>query len=395
MVLTFLVSHRDGQFKSVTRAALSLFSQSYELLCLLRDRGVQSVVRPYELIAVQLPLIPPPADGVSVSAGSSPSSNSTFSSVVGSSSSATASTTALTSFNSTASYSSLCLVTEFVDGSPLSTYYSQPRYSTGFPLLEFFPAAVSLLTTLASVQAAHILHRDLTHYSVLYAPRSRTVRLIDFGSSELSAVSRAESSSSFHGTLAFVSPEQTGRVNRGVDARSDLYSVGVMLYQMATGQLPFVAQERDELELVHAIITRLPAAPITVRPSLPSMVSAIIMKLLNKNADERYQSAKGVLYDLLAVYEQLRSQHSGLLELSHIAPAPPVSASPVLSVSSASDDIPTPMSVDPNHLHSHRAHSHTRLVVPVLLLVLLVSRRDALATHCRPLSPGYSTTRHR
>ena len=353
LVLKFLVNHRDGHFKPVSRAALSLFSQSYELLCLLRDRGVQGIVRPYELIAVHLPLNPLPSDGSSssVASAASPSSSSPTAAIVGSSSSATASATALASFSSSSSYSSLCLVAEYVDGFPLSTYYQQSRYSGGFPLLEFFPAASALLSAVASIHSAHVLHRDLTHNNVLYVPSSLTVRLIDFGSSQLTQINGQDSSTAFQGTLAFVSPEQTGRVNRGVDARSDLYSVGVLMYQMLTGQLPFVSEERDELELVHAIITRLPAAPVSLRPSIPSMLSAVVMKMLAKNADERYQSARGVQYDLLVVYEQLRAQHRGLPELNHTAPPPPsTSPSPAPSASStrSDDGTPTPMSLDPS-----------------------------------------------
>ena len=366
-MLKFLVNARDGQYKPVTRTALSLFSQSYELLCLLRDRGVQGIVRPYELIAVQLPLSskPLPADGAAVSSASSTSSYpSPAPSIVGSSSSAIASATALASPGTNTSYSSLCLVTEHVDGFPLATCCSQPRYASGFSLLEFFPAASSLVSAVASIHAAHVLHRNLTHNNVLYVPNSHTIRLIDFGSSQMTHANREESSKEFQGTLAFVSPEQTGRVNRGVDARSDLYSVGVLLYQLLTGRLPFVSEERDELELVHSIITRLPTAPSTIRPSVPPMLSAVVMKLLAKNADDRYQSAAGVLYDLRLVYEQLRSQHSGLPDLIHIpsAQAPPTT-SPLPSSSPANDDdTPTPMSLDPS-TPIYTPLSHTRTLV--------------------------------
>jgi serine/threonine protein kinase len=97
------------------------------------------------------------------------------------------------------------------------------------------------------------------------------------------------------GTLAYMSPEQTGRMNRSIDARSDLYSLGVTLYQMLTGVLPFAAA--DPLEWVHCHIARQPVAPLD-RSAVPEPLSAIIMKLLAKNAEERYQTASGLEVDL-------------------------------------------------------------------------------------------------
>jgi hypothetical protein len=97
------------------------------------------------------------------------------------------------------------------------------------------------------------------------------------------------------GTLAYMSPEQTGRMNRSIDARSDLYSLGVTLYQMLTGVLPFAAA--DPLEWVHCHIARQPVAPVS-RRAVPEPLSAIIMRLLAKNAEERYQTASGLEADL-------------------------------------------------------------------------------------------------
>ena len=384
--LKFLINCREGAFRPVNRAQLSLFSQQYELLCQMRDKGVHGVIRPFELIGVQLPLQLPSATSSSSSSVSSPSPSSATSATSSSSASFSilaasnsASNSHLPSTSATsAMYSTLCLVTEFFPGSAMSTLYSQPRYSSGFPLLEFLPVALSILSSVASIHSAHILHKDLTHNNVLYDPATRATRIIDFGLSEIQLVDSAKggkstgASDGFQGTLAFVSPEQTGRVNRGVDARSDLYSVGVMLYQMATGQLPFVAQERDELELVHAIITRLPAAPITVRPSLPSMVSAIIMKLLNKNADERYQSARGVEQDVQKVYSQLLTQTEGITRSPRLAPTSlhGTTISPLRSPSpggfrSRTPSPPASPSLPPLHPATATASSHPDLSIDV------------------------------
>src|SRR5262249_56293057 len=105
----------------------------------------------------------------------------------------------------------------------------------------------------------------------------------------------AEAPELVSGTLAYMAPEQTGRMNRSIDSRSDLYSLGVMLYQMLTGSLPFMAS--DPMEWVHCHIARKPAPPSERVKNVPPAVSAIIMKLLAKTAEERYQMAAGVESD--------------------------------------------------------------------------------------------------
>ena len=322
--LKFLINFHSHRFHTVHRTELSLFAQQYELLRMVAEKGVQGVIRPYELLEVQLPLNPQTAlqhsSHMAAAAGATPNGlpprplpaiSAITSATNSSASSPMQSSHSLFSSSPATSYRTLCLVTDYFPGRPLASLYTQPRYAAGFPLLELLPVALSLLATVASIHSAHIVHKDLTHNNVLYEPNSRQLRVVDFGLSELrigEGPSVASGNSRFQGTLAFVSPEQTGRVNRGVDARSDLYSVGVLLYQMLTGKLPFVSEERDELELVHAIITRLPVAPLVHRPTLPAMLSAVVMKLLAKNADERYQSARGVEQDLAKVHQQLVAQ---------------------------------------------------------------------------------------
>ena len=158
--------------------------------------------------------------------------------------------------------------------------------------------AASIANTLGLVHQRHVIHRDIKPYNVLFDPVTQRTTLIDFGiASRLSQESqRAQSLDSLEGTLAYMSPEQTGRMNRPIDHRTDMYSLGVTLYEMLTRRLPFTS--RDPLELVHSHIARMPAPPREVAPDVPEVVSEIVMKLLAKAAEDRYQTARGLEADL-------------------------------------------------------------------------------------------------
>ena len=134
----------------------------------------------------------------------------------------------------------------------------------------------------------------------------------------------AESPELVSGTLAYMAPEQTGRMNRSIDSRSDLYSLGVTLYQMLTGSLPFTAS--DPMEWVHCHIARVPVPPRERRREVPETVSAIILKLLSKTAEDRYQTAAGLTADLrkcLTEWESCRAHQFVLPRRTrHFRPAP-------------------------------------------------------------------------
>ncbi len=104
------------------------------------------------------------------------------------------------------------------------------------------------------------------------------------------------------GTLAYISPEQTGRMNRGIDYRTDFYSLGVTLYELLTGELPF--QSNDPMELLHCHIAKQP--PSVIRDEIPQVILDIVMKLMAKNAEDRYQSALGLKFDLENCLHQLQ-----------------------------------------------------------------------------------------
>ena len=156
--------------------------------------------------------------------------------------------------------------------------------------------AVGLATVLGQVHRQGFIHKDIKPANVL-VDKASNVWLTGFGiASQLPHERQVPAPPEIiAGTLAYMAPEQTGRMNRSMDARSDLYSLGVTLYQMLTGHLPFAAA--DPLEWVHCHIARQPASPGD-RAAIPEPLCAIVMKLLAKNAEERYQTAFGLESDL-------------------------------------------------------------------------------------------------
>jgi PAS domain S-box-containing protein len=162
----------------------------------------------------------------------------------------------------------------------------------------FLRLAVGIASALAKVHQSGLVHKDVKPANILVHPESGEVRLTGFGlASRLTRErQRPEPPESIAGTLAYMAPEQTGRMNRSVDSRSDLYAFGVTLYQMLTGSLPFTAV--DPMELVHSHIAREALPPHERVARVAPILSAIVMKLLAKAPEERYQTAAGVEADL-------------------------------------------------------------------------------------------------
>ena len=173
----------------------------------------------------------------------------------------------------------------------------------------FLRLAINLATALGKVHQHELIHKDLNPANILVNCADGQVRLTGFGiASRLPRERQApDPPEVIAGTLAYMAPEQTGRMNRSVDARSDLYALGVIFYQMLTGALPFTAA--DPMEWVHCHVARLPVPPAERVPDLPAVLSAITMKLLAKAAEDRYQSVAGLESDLrrcLATWEDQR-----------------------------------------------------------------------------------------
>src|SRR5260370_23540404 len=159
---------------------------------------------------------------------------------------------------------------------------------------QFVRLAICLANALTGLHKSGLIHKDLKPANVLVAPATGEVRLMGFGiASRLSRERQApEAPELIAGTLAYMAPEQTGRMNRSIDSRSDLYALGVTLYEMITGSLPFTAS--DPLEWVHCHIARQAVPPHERSQNVPVPVSAIVMRLLAKTPEERYPTAAGL-----------------------------------------------------------------------------------------------------
>ncbi|WAS89871.1 AAA family ATPase [Nannocystis punicea] len=180
------------------------------------------------------------------------------------------------------------------------------RPSHRLSLLEALDLAVALAEGLAAVHAAGLIHRDLRPQNVLVGARG-AVKITGFGvDAELTRAHEQLYAPAVLGdVLPYVSPEQTGRMNRGVDYRTDFYALGVLVYQALTGRRPFEAL--DPMELIHAHLALAPTPLTRVDSTIPEAVSGIVLKLLAKNAEDRYQSAEGLLADLERCRDALRS----------------------------------------------------------------------------------------
>ncbi len=160
-------------------------------------------------------------------------------------------------------------------------------------MTQFLRLAVGTRNRTQRAARKGLIHKDVKPANVLVNTATGQVRLMGFGiASRLPRERQAPEPPEFiAGTLAYMAPEQTGRMNRSIDSRSDLYALGVTLYEMLTGTLPFTAS--DPMELVHSHIARQPVPPGERLNGIPGPVSAIVMKLLAKTAEERYQTAVG------------------------------------------------------------------------------------------------------
>jgi len=215
------------------------------------------------------------------------------------------------------------LVMEDFGGVSLSNYLKiatkESKVYKSLRLGDFFNIALQLTENLYYLYQNRVIHKDIKPANILINPDTKQVKLIDFSISSLlpRETQEIQNPKVLEGTLAYISPEQTGRMNRGIDYRSDFYSLGVTFYELLTGKLPFDCDEA--MELIHCHIAKQP--PLLEgkrkkaegrREEIPQVLSDIGMKLMAKNAEDRYQSALGLKYDLEKCLNQW--QETGKIE---------------------------------------------------------------------------------
>lgn len=187
------------------------------------------------------------------------------------------------------------LVLEGVRGELLSSYIA----ANPLQLDDFFNLSLQLVDIIGELHQRNIIHKQIKPSNIVIDPKRFSLKLVDLSAS----IKLTEESfnylnlSEFKDSLAYISPEQTGRINRPVDYRTDFYSLGVTLYELLTNQLPF--QTKDALELVHCHIAKKPITVLEIRRGIPTMLAAIIDKLLEKMPENRYSSIIGLKSDLL------------------------------------------------------------------------------------------------
>lgn len=181
----------------------------------------------------------------------------------------------------------------------------------------FLHMAISLTDTLDNLHKENIVHKDIKPQNILFNKEDGSIKITDFGISSVLTHENEEiyNTDVIQGTLAYMSPEQTGRMNRNVDHRTDLYSLGITFYEMLTGAVPFTTS--DPMEIMHAHIARIPSPPADIDHNIPKAVSDIVMKLISKTAGERYQSCFGLKADLEECLYQLNTKGA----IDHFEPA--------------------------------------------------------------------------
>ena len=195
------------------------------------------------------------------------------------------------------------LVLEDEGGEPVDRLIGAPM-----EMGRFLRLAVAVASALGRLHQRGLVHKDIKPANILLNEATGEVRLTGFGFASRFARERQSPHppETIAGTLAYMAPEQTGRMNRSIDSRSDLYALGVTFYRMLTGELPFVAAE--PMEWLHCHLAKRPVAPAERLTEIPGAVSAIVMKLLAKRAEDRYQTASRLESDLLRCQTEWEAQ---------------------------------------------------------------------------------------
>ncbi|MGE5627361.1 MAG: diguanylate cyclase domain-containing protein [Solirubrobacterales bacterium] len=202
-------------------------------------------------------------------------------------------------------YSKVCddyyLVLEYCDGISLLNYMKEQKISSK----EFLCIALQIVRGLSDIHKAGVIHKDINPANIIYNSKTGKISIIDFGlSTEFTYEKSLNMEADFtEGTLYYISPEQTGRMNHNIDFRTDFYSLGVTFFEMLCGCPPFNSESPTEMIYLH--LAKLPPDIKEINPSVPDMISSIIYKLMSKMPEERYSKAEGVLFDISKCLETI------------------------------------------------------------------------------------------
>ncbi len=201
----------------------------------------------------------------------------------------------------------LLMILEDFPGIPINRYVPE-LLTPEDQLARKIQIAIQISEALDKIHQLNIVHKNISADNILYSAENKVVKIIDYGLSTTLIRERVEAKpvNAIEGTLSYISPEQTGRMNRGVDYRSDYYSLGAVLYELFTGHLPFTF--KDPLDLIYAHIAIIPEPPENIN-KLPKPLSDIILKLLAKNSEDRYQSLLGLKADLEKCYVEFKENN--------------------------------------------------------------------------------------
>lgn len=186
------------------------------------------------------------------------------------------------------------LILEDFGAASLGSYLNNRSFS----IEKFLELAIQITKILGHIHNENLIHKDINPSNILWNEKTNQMKIIDFGIATWLVIENIEESNvhNIEGTLAYLSPEQTGRMNRMVDYRADYYALGVTFYEMLTRHVPF--NHSDPVEIVHAHMAKVPVAPKEIDPNIPDELSNIVLKLLSKTPEDRYQSSHGLIEDL-------------------------------------------------------------------------------------------------
>ncbi|MES0488919.1 MAG: adenylate/guanylate cyclase domain-containing protein [Leptospirales bacterium] len=198
------------------------------------------------------------------------------------------------------------IVMEDFGGQPLNQVMSENKVKTETKI----KIAANIAGILGDIHKAGIIHKDINPNNILMNPKDGTIKIIDFEISTILSYEnqQLQNPDKLEGTLGYISPEQTGRMNRPIDYRSDIYSLGITFYEMFCGERPFTA--KDSIELVHLHMAKIPETLTQKNPEIPAAISDIVGKMMEKNAEDRYKSSHAVKSDLQKVLSALAESTS-------------------------------------------------------------------------------------